>query len=322
MFADLAMTLGGFVLLLGGADYLVRGSVALAKRFGVSPLVIGVTIVALGTSLPELMVSLSAALDGAVGLTAGNIVGSNIANILLILGVSGLMAPIACTRQALFRDGAAMVGATFLFVVAGLLGTLGFWHGLAGVTLLTLYLFGCYWSERRTGDAIHAEEAENVDAVRGSLGITIVAIIGGLAGVLIGADLLVKGATGLARTYGVSEEVIGLTLVAFGTSVPELATAIVAGLRGHTDVSLGNVFGSNLFNTLGIMGVVTMAVPIDMPESMLRFDVWVMIAATVLIVVMLRSGWRLGRIESGFLLVCYGLFIAAQFFGGADMMTG
>lgn len=322
MFADLALTLGGFVLLLGGADFMVRGSVALARRFDVSPLVIGLTIVALGTSLPELMVSLRAALDGSTGLAAGNIVGSNIANILLILGVSGLMAPIACTRQALFRDGTAMVGATFLLVLVGMLGTIGFWHGLTGVILLSVYLFSCYWSERRSGDAIHAEEAENVSVVHGSLGVIGLAVVGGLIGVLIGAELLVEGATGLARSFGISEEVIGLTLVAFGTSVPELATAIVAGLRGHADVSLGNVFGSNLFNTLGIMGVVTLFVPINIPESMLQFDVWVMIAASIMIVVMLRSGWRLGRPEAAFLLVCYGLFVAAQFYGGPAMLTG
>ena len=156
--------------------------------------------------------------------------------------------------------------------------------------------------------------------MHGSIGKAILAVLGGLIGVLIGAEFLVSGATGLARAFGVSEEVIGLTLVAFGTSVPELATAIVAGLRGHADVSLGNVFGSNLFNTLGIMGVVVLFVPIDMPEAILRFDIWVMAAASVLIVVLLRSGWRLGRREACFLLLCYGLFVAAQFYGGAEMV--
>lgn len=322
MFADLLMTLGGFVLLLAGADYLVRGAVDMARRFGVSPLVIGLTIVALGTSLPELTVTLRAATEGATGLAAGNIVGSNIANILLILGVGGLMMPIACTRRALFRDGAAMVGATFLFIAAGFLGTLGFWHGLVGVILLTAYLFSCYAGERKAGNGIHAEEAETIPGVHGPLGLAALAVIGGLIGVLIGAELLVAGATGLARTFGVSEEVIGLTLVAFGTSVPELATAIVAGLRGHADVGLGNVFGSNLFNTLGIMGVVTMVVPIDIPDSILRFDVWVMAAASVLVVVMLRSGWRLGRPEAAFLLLCYAGFLTAQFYGGSTAMAG
>lgn len=322
MLADLAMILGGFVLLLYGADYMVRGAVDMARRVGVSPLVIGLTIVALGTSLPELMVTLRAATEGATGLAAGNIVGSNIANILLILGVGALMMPIACSRRALFRDGAAMVGATFLFIVAGFLGTLGFWHGLVGVILLVGYLYGCYASERRSGDAIHAEEAQAVPGVHGPLGLAVLAVIGGLLGVLLGAELLVAGATSLARTFGVSEEVIGLTLVAFGTSVPELATAIVAGLRGHADVGLGNVFGSNLFNTLGIMGIVTMIVPIDMPASMMRFDVWVMAAASVLIVVMLRSGWRLGRPEAAFLLLCYAGFVTAQFHGGTTVVAG
>ena len=304
---------GGFVLLLLGADYLVRGAVGLSRRIGMSPLVIGLTVVALGTSLPELTVSLKAALAGSPGLTIGNIVGSNIANILLILGVGALLAPVGCTRQALFRDGSAVVVATTLFIACGMTGSIGRVEGIVAVILLFGFLYYSYLSDRRSGDG-HAREAEDVEAL-GSLGPALAAVVGGLIAVLIGAEFLVNGAVELARVFGVSDEVIGLTLVAFGTSVPELATTIVAGIRRHGDVALGNVLGSNLFNTLGIMGAVTIVVPIEVPDQIRYFDFWVMAAATLLVFLMLRTSWRLCRREAAFLLCLYGLFIASQVFG-------
>jgi cation:H+ antiporter len=318
MLIDVLYTIGGFVLLLFGADYLVRGAVALARRFGVSPLIVGLTIVALGTSLPELVVTLRAAYGGEVGMAVGNVVGSNIANILLILGAGALVHPIACTRRTLTRDGLTMLGAMGLFVGFAIAGTLGLWHGLAAIALLAAYLYASYRSD---AGPVAAVDEEDVHPVHGPLPKILLAVAAGLAAVPLGAELLVRGAVGIARSSGVSEEVIGLTLVAFGTSVPELATTVVAGLRRHADVALGNVLGSNLFNTLGILGVVAVLIPFDVPEKIVRFDLWAMLAAGILALILLRTRWRLDRPEAAFMLVLYVAFIVVQFFGIGGPVT-
>ncbi len=312
---DISMTVGGLVLLMVGADYLVRGAVGIARALGVSPLVIGLTIVAMGTSLPELVISLQAALEGSPGIAVGNIVGSNIANILLILGVAGLIAPIRCSRMAIFRDGSAMLAATALFIVAGLLDLLTIAYGSIALVLLGAYLYLSYRSDKKAGDGLHAQEAAEIESIAGAIWVSILAVVAGLAGVIFGANLLIEGAQGLARTFGVSEEVIGLTLVAFGTSVPELATTIVAALRRHADVALGNVIGSNLFNLMGVMGVVTCVLPIELPEQILRFDLWVMAGVSAMMIQFMYSGLRLSRGEAALFLVTYGAFVVIQFVG-------
>ncbi len=309
------MTVGGLVLLMVGADYLVRGSVGVAKCLGVSQLVIGLTVVALGTSLPELVVSLKAALDGSPGITVGNIVGSNIANILLILGVAGLIAPIRCSRMAIFRDGTAMLAATAFFIAAGLLGSFDASYGIIALILLAGYMFVSYRSDKKSGDRLHADEAAEIEPITGAMWLSALAIVAGLTGVVIGAKLLIDGAQGLARTFGVSEEVIGLTLIAFGTSVPELATTIVAAMRRHADVALGNVMGSNLFNLMGVMGVVTLFVPIELPEQVVRFDLWVMAGVSAMMIQFMYSGLRLSRTESALFLLTYAAFLIIQFVG-------
>ncbi|NNG05596.1 MAG: calcium/sodium antiporter [Inquilinus sp.] len=315
MTVPIIMTVGGLVLLMVGADFLVRGAVGAARCMGISPLVIGLTVVALGTSLPELVVSLEAALDGTPQLAVGNIVGSNIANILLILGVAGLISPIRCSRMAIFRDGTAMMAATAIFVAAGLLGTLGRAFGALSLFLLASYMVLSYYSDRGSGDGVHAEEADEIEPIAGGLGTSVVAVIGGLTGVILGAELLVDGAVGLARAFNVSEEVIGLTLVAFGTSVPELATTVVAAIRRHADVALGNVLGSNLFNLMGVMGVVAIVVPVDLPAQIARFDIWVMSGVSVLMIQFMYTGLRLSRLEALLFLAAYFVFLLIEFIG-------
>ena len=312
---DTAMTVGGLVLLMVGADYLVRGAVGIARAMGVSALVIGLTVVALGTSLPELVISLKAALDGSPGIAVGNIVGSNIANILLILGVAGLISPIRCSRMAIFRDGSAMLAATAFFIVAGLLDMLNLVYGIAALLLLAGYMYGSYRSDKKAGDGLHAQEAAEIESIAGATWLSVIAVIAGLVGVFAGARFLVEGAQGLARAFGVSEEVIGLTLVAFGTSVPELATTVVAALRRHADVALGNVIGSNLFNLLGVMGIVTCVVPIELPAQIIRFDLWVLAGVSAMMIQFMYSGLRLSRGEAGLFLVTYIAFIVIQFVG-------
>ena len=319
MTLDIVATLCGFLLLIFGADYLVRGAVGLARRFQVSPLVIGLTVVALGTSLPELVVTVRAVYADSVGIAVGNVVGSNIANVLLILGVGALLSPIGCSRNVLMRDGVAMMAAMMLFVAAAFLGTLGVWHGLTALALLAGFLYVSFHSDK-TAMAAYTQEADEVAAIRGPMALDVAAVVGGLIAVAAGAEFLVAGAVGLARALGVSEEVIGLTVVAIGTSLPELATTIAAGLRKHADMALGNALGSNLFNTLGIVGVVTILHPIDVPEKFLRFDLWVMLAAGALLLVFLRSGWRLGRTEAVTFLALYAAFVLAQFYGVGEML--
>ncbi|MFQ5939111.1 MAG: sodium:calcium antiporter, partial [Alphaproteobacteria bacterium] len=218
----------GLTILLAGAEFMVRGAVALARRLGVSSMVIGLTIVAYGTTAPEFVVSLEAALAGLPDIAVGNVVGSNIANILLILGTAGLIAPILCRPGALRRDGAIVVGASLLFVGFAWYGAIAAWQGALMVAILFAVTGICYWTERREGAAAaHAREAEEVHHLPRTYGLTLAFLIGGLAGVIGGAHLLLEGAVSVARALGVSEAVIGLTLVAVGTSLPELATAVV-----------------------------------------------------------------------------------------------
>jgi cation:H+ antiporter len=322
MVTDGLLVLVGFVLLIVGADFLVRGAVDLAQKLEISPLVIGLTVVAFGTSLPELVVSVRAVLGEAPGLAVGNVVGSNIANILLILGAGGLITPIACQRIVLLRDGSAMLVATAFFAGATIAGGYGPVYGILSLLGLTLMLGLTYWGDRRSGEDLHILEAEEVEPLKAGTMVSLAAVIGGLAAVIGGGELLVEGAINVASAIGVSDEVIGLTLVAFGTSVPELATTVVAALRRHVDVALGNVLGSNLFNILAVLGVTSLFGWIPAPATTAAFDVWVLVGVSVLLLVFMRTGWRLGRRESALFLVLYAVFIIAQFNGiGGEMVA-
>lgn len=300
-----AFVAGGLALLLGGGECLVRGAVGLARSLGVSPLVIGLTVVAFGTSAPELVVSLQAALGGHPDIVLGNVVGSNNANILLIAGAAAAIRAIAAEPGAVRRDGAALVAATLAFIGLCLFGELGFGAGLALAAALAAWIAWSFRSARRRGSGGEGEiEAAPRDAAPALL-----LTLAGIAGVLLGARLLIDGAVEVARAAGLSEAVIGLTLIAFGTSLPELAAAGMAALRGHGDIALGNVMGSNLFNMLGIAGVTAMAAPVPVPAELLRLDLWVMLAATLLLLAAMRGGRRIGRLEGGALAGAYALYI-------------
>lgn len=318
---ELSILIGGIVLglilLVGGADLLVRGAVVLAQRAGLSTVVIGVSVVAFGTSLPELVVSLRAALTGAPGLAVGNVVGSNIANIFLILGVAGLISPVPCDRTTLWRDTTAMIVGTLLFAAAALAGPLDARHGLAALLLLGLYL--C-WALRRD-PAVLREAAEDAPTGLATPWLLLL-LLGGVIGVGLGSRLLVDNAVALADALGVSDTVIGLTLVAFGTSVPELATVVVAALRRQAGVALGNVLGSNLFNLLGIMGVTSLLVPIAVPASILAFDLWVMVAAALILLPALATDRCLSRREAAAFFLAYFAFLGAQVLGVGERLAG
>jgi cation:H+ antiporter len=314
--------IGGFVFLLGGAELLVRGSVAAAKLLGISPLVIGMTIIALGTSLPELVVSANAALAGAVFMAVGNVVGSNIANVLLVLGVAAVVVPVAVTGKAFLFEGAAMIAGTVAFVAIALTGVIGFWSGFGLFAAFLGFLGHSYWRELRgrNAAAIHVMEVDALAGLPRTLSLAVLVLVLGLAGVLLGAEVLVVGGIAAARAFGIAEEVIGLTAIAIGTSLPELAASAVAAYRGHGEVALGNILGSNLFNLMCVAGVVAMITPLAVPDQILRFDLWVMLATTIFLAPFL-VGRRLGRGVAIALLAAYATYFAAQAYGVASILA-
>ncbi len=275
---------GGLIILLFCGDLLVRGAVALASRFGLHPLVIGLTVVAFGTSAPELMVSLKAALEGAPGISLGNIVGSNIANVLLVLGLPAIIYPTVCNQASIRRNTSMMVGSTLIFVAMCMTGMLTFFDGFILFLLVLAFLGYSGYRAKMSPDDSLDDELEDISGLP-ERGWAIAAfMLIGLLGLPLGAELVVEGATEIARRFGVSEATIGLTVISIGTSLPELATTLVAAFRKQADVAVGNVIGSNLFNILAIGGITAMVVPLPVPEEFLRFDLWVMLASALLVV--------------------------------------
>ena len=290
----------GLALLTLGADFLVRGAISFANRLGMPPLLIGLTVVGFGTSMPELLVSLQAALSGSPAIAVGNVVGSNIANILLILGVSAAISPIAARIPNLKRDMTMMLTAALIMLGLGYWGVVNFWTGLAIFALLAAYLA---WVTRTDRRCMTTEEAELVVKLAGWK--EAVYILGGLAGLIFGASLLIDAATAIAREFGISEAVIGLTIVAVGTSLPELATSVVAAFRRHAEIALGNVVGSNIFNILGIIGLTAIVVPVPVEASMATFDIPFMVVTTLALIALILVAGRINRIAGLTMLAVY-----------------
>ncbi|MFC4350760.1 calcium/sodium antiporter [Fodinicurvata halophila] len=301
--------LAGLVLLLLGGELLVRGAVACATRLGISPLLIGMTLVGFGTSTPELVTSIDAALMGAPGIAVGNVVGSNIANILLILGLAALLSPLLIDTTALKRDGAMLLLTSLAACLLVFFGEVNAWMGIVMLLVLGTYVVWCYLQERRLKDAgarMHRHEAEAfTPSVSPPLWRSLAIALVGLACTLGGARFLVSGAIDLAAAAGISETLIGLTIVAVGTSLPELVTSVMAALRRQADVAFGNIVGSNIFNLLGILGVTALVREIPVPPEILKLDLWVMLGVTLLLLAAAWSGQRLSRREGGVFLVGY-----------------
>lgn len=311
--------LAGLAFLAIGGDILVRGAVRLADFFKVSRLVTGLTLVGFGTSLPEMATSIDAALSGSPGIALGNVVGSNIANILLILGIAAIIVPLRCDRRAFARDGPVLLTATGAVMFIALGGEIDRAAGALLCAALIGYVTAIYVIERRILDAsarMHAGEAAVMDIpalpfssrLRPWAGLGMV--LAGLVLIIWGADLMVSGAVTLARTLGVGEAVIGLTIVAVGTSLPELATSIVAVIRRETDIAVGNIMGSNIFNLLGILGVTSLLSPITVPREFHGYDWGILAGVTVLFLVFAHTGSRLSRVEGGIFLGGYALFLS------------
>jgi cation:H+ antiporter len=297
---DWVFILAGFGLLLGGGDMLVGGAVSVARRMGLSPMMIGVTLVGFGTSTPELMTSLQAAFENAPGIAVGNVVGSNIANILLIIGVAALIRPIAVQKHGFRRDGTALALGTLLGAGALATGLLSFWVGVGLVVGLIAYLAATLLLPMPGETGPDLGDCPVHPPLRALLTFAL-----GLAGVLLGARLLVDGAVGVARDLGVSETLIGLTIVAVGTSLPELVTSVVAARKGESDVALGNILGSNVFNLLGILGITAMVTPLAVPAEILSSDLWIMLAVTLALLAVAITGWKISRREGAVFLLGY-----------------
>ena len=300
---DILFILGGFVALLIGGEALVKGAVDTAQRLKVPPMVIGLTLVGFGTSTPELLTSIQAALDGAPGIAVGNVVGSNIANILLIVGLSALVAPIAVGRSGFRQDMAFLVGATLLFMAIAANGHLGRISATALLAGLVLFLV---LSLRRSDAGTPEVEAPSFSAP-----VALLYFVVGLSITLLGARVLVQGAIGLAEDMGVSQTIIGLTIVAVGTSLPELITSVLAARRGHSDVALGNIVGSNIFNIFGILGATALVKPIPIPSEIVTYDNWVMLGATALLIGACVTQSRITRTEGAVMLGLYVAYIAS-----------
>ncbi len=303
----------GFVLLGLGGDILVRGAVAVAARLGVSTLFIGLVLVGFGTSVPELATSLNAALEGSPGIAIGNVVGSNITNILLILGITAVFADVTCEKGVFKRDAPVLAIATFVFAYLAAEGTLGRTTGLCYIVVLGIYIWASYRSEIRGQSAVaelHEREAALMPPPAESLVLGLGLTFCGIVGILFGASLIVAGSVTLATLFSVPETVIGLTIVAFGTSLPELAASISAVRRKETDLAYGNIIGSNIFNILAIIGVTAAVSPMSIPENIVRYDVWMMSGATVLLFWFAFTGSRISRSEGSVFLLLYAAYVA------------
>ncbi|MDO6591742.1 sodium:calcium antiporter [Loktanella sp. D2R18] len=315
---DVLFLLGGLIGLVIGGEMLVRGAVAAAERFGISPMIIGLTLVGFGTSSPELVTSIQAALAGSPGIAMGNVVGSNIGNILLILGIATLLMPIAVDPQVLKRDGTVLVLASAVCVVAVLLGDIGRMAGGTMITLLCVYLGVTLFLERRKSSPVaelYSAEATLVTAPTTSLGKSLLIAGVGLVVTILAARYLILGAVSLAQAVGLSETVIGLTIVAIGTSMPELVTSIIAIRKGQGDVALGNIIGSNIFNILGILGITALVQPLSVPPEIAKLDIWVMSLATLALIIFARTGWQIGRREGFGLLSAYVVYVGYLLIG-------
>lgn len=300
MFISILYVVLSLVLLFFGAEWLVRGSASLAARLGISALVIGLTVVAIGTSMPELVVSINAALSGSSAIAVGNVVGSNIFNIGAILGISAIIVPLKVQMQLLRWDVPWVIGATVLFLLFFLDMTIHRWQGIIFVVLLVIYIV---WNVRLARREPNTAQADDV-AVSRSWVIDMLLVLAGVGLLIVGSKLLVEGAVSLARLWGMSEAVIGLTIVAFGTSVPELATSVVAAVRGKADIAIGNIVGSNLFNILSILGISSIIMPISAP-TISWIDLGAMTLLTVMLFPLMKSGFVISRREGFLLLFVY-----------------
>jgi len=321
MVISLVSVIAGLALLFGGGELLVRGSVQLAERMGVTPLVIGLIIVGFGTSMPELVTSLEAALRGTPDIAWGNIVGSNIANSILILGAAAATMPILLGSNGLKRDAGFGLAATVLLIVIAYFGSISFLAGIALVAILFAYLAYAYVEESREpevhgaafdkGAAHTLTIADAPPPERAGWVKPVFFTLAGLGLLVAGGKLLVGGAVEIATIMGLSDVVIGLTIVAIGTSLPEMVTSVIAALRGEGEIAIGNIAGSNIYNILGIGGATAIASPGPLPQAMMGFDIAILLGASALLLFFIMTRKVIGRKTGALLLVAYAAYLTA-----------
>lgn len=305
MLGSILFFLAGLILLVGGAELLIRGASRLALRVGVPSLVVGLTVVAYGTSTPEVVVSVKSALAGQGGLALGNVVGSNIFNVLFILGFSALIRPLVVTRAIIWREVPVALGVSLLAWGMSLDGRVSRVDGTVLLALLVIYTVYQVWAGLKEGNG-----ADSAKEKTGSVGLNIVSIVGGLAVLAWGAQWVLNGAVELARGLGMSELVIGLTLVAAGTSLPEVATSVLATWRGQREIAIGNVVGSNIYNVLAVLGAAAVAIPggLEVHAAALNFDIPVMVAVAASCLPIFLTGHSIARWEGGLFLFYYAAY--------------
>jgi len=314
----LLIFVAGLLALIAGAEVLVRGASKLALSFGISPLVVGLTVVAFGTSSPEIAVSLGAVLDGRTDIAVGNVVGSNIFNVLFILGLSALITPLVVNIQLIRQEGPIMIGASLLLLLLALDGRLGMLDGAMLTALLVAYTVFLIVQSRRETQAARGEYAAELQpATAGgwdaSLPVQLGLIAAGLALLVLGSGWLVDSAVVFATALGVSDVVIGLTIVAAGTSMPEVATSVMAAIKGERDIAVGNVIGSNTFNIFGCLGLSGLAAGSSgllVPSAVINFDIWVMLAVALACLPVFLTGREIARWEGGVFLAYYVAYVS------------
>jgi len=303
----LLQVIAGLIILVFAGDGLVRGAVTLANKLGIPTLVISLTIIAFGTSAPELVVGVDAVLAGVPELALGNVAGSNIANVMLVVGVPALIYPVACTAPRLGRNFLTMMCATLIMALLALDGVLSRIDGLLLLLGLIAFLgMSAYRAHKQRQESKEASaELDEIAEVQGSLPMATLLVLGGLVGLVVGADLLVDGSVIIARSLGVPEIIIGLSLVAVGTSLPELVTVVAAAVRRESDVALGSVIGSNIFNLLGILGISAMVGDIPVPDKFISIDLIVMIGASLLLLPFIYYKRYISRVSGAVFLSLY-----------------
>ncbi|WP_337872522.1 calcium/sodium antiporter [Ignavibacterium sp.] len=299
--------IGGLIGLFLGGEGVIRGSSSLALKVGISPLVVGLTVVAFGTSSPELLVSLKAALMGSSSIALGNVIGSNIANIALILGLASVIRPLQVHANVIKREIPIMIGVSLLLVFFLIDGMVGFIEGLIFIILLIAYTIVNIFLSLKENKEIEKEFEEGLKS-KLNIPTAVLFIVAGLALLFFGADLFLKGAISLAKVFNVSDAIIGLTVVAVGTSLPELFTSLVATIKKESDIAVGNAVGSNIFNILSILGISAILIPIK-SDQISYFDFGVMLAAALILLPLSNSGFRISRSEGILLLTGYFVYV-------------
>ncbi|MCO6501057.1 MAG: calcium/sodium antiporter [Vicingus serpentipes] len=299
----------GLIVLVVAGELLVRGAVGLALKFKISPLVIGMTIVSTGTSAPELLVSIRAAIDGHPELAIGNVLGSNIANLALVLGLSTMLLPIAINRTTKTLDWPIMLLASVLFYLFGLNRNFDWWEGLIYVLGLVTFNFYLFWKSMRDNKSALIDDVDLEEDAKLNLPKSIIYILIGIVGLTFGAKWLLNGAVDIATNFGVTEHIIGVTIIAFGTSIPELITSVMAALKKQTDISVGNLIGSNIFNLMAVLGITSLIKEIPISDQVMQNDVFWMLGIALLLFPLMAVKNRIGRLSGAILFASYCIYI-------------